>query len=215
MFTINLPNDPKYEYQSMDEVYPNMFVGSFAAAKNSNLLQQHGITHVVNATGSPRSLFPDLTYHFVPIEDTPNVNILQHIPSTVDFIHNALSQNGRVLVHCMAGISRSASLAIAYIMKTDSLTFEQAFSQVTTKRRIICPNLGFRRQLDIYHACGFTLDERNTSYRRFTIDNMAYVRRSSNLIIGGNVGRYWRAQHDTRLRTVARYGAEHTVSAEV
>jgi len=48
-------------------------------------------------------------------------------------------------VHCAAGVSRSASIVIAYLMKINHWTFENAYSFVKSKRKIIDPNFGFKR----------------------------------------------------------------------
>ena len=64
---------------------------------------------------------------------------------------------GSVLIHCSAGISRvimrlmqSATLVIAYIMKKKKMSFREAIRIVRKKRKNVCPNLGFERQLKEY-----------------------------------------------------------------
>ena len=54
---------------------------------------------------------------------------------------------GKVLVHCKAGVSRSATVCIAYLMCCKSMTFEQAFEFVRARRSIISPNISFMQQL--------------------------------------------------------------------
>jgi protein-tyrosine phosphatase len=56
-------------------------------------------------------------------------------------------QNRKVLVHCAAGVSRSASFVIAYIMKSRKIGFDEAYTFVKSKRPIITPNSGFVKQL--------------------------------------------------------------------
>lgn len=53
----------------------------------------------------------------------------------------------RVLVHCMAGVSRSASVLIAYLMWREGLTAARALREVQLRRCIANPNPGFRVQL--------------------------------------------------------------------
>lgn len=54
---------------------------------------------------------------------------------------------GKVLVHCVAGVSRSATLTIAYIMQRSELSMMEAFKLVKRKRHIVAPNFNFMGQL--------------------------------------------------------------------
>lgn len=50
------------------------------------------------------------------------------------------------------GISRSATIVCAYLIATSRMTADEAVNAVREKRPIVCPNLGFRRQLEEYAA---------------------------------------------------------------
>ena len=63
-----------------------------------------------------------------------------------EFIDN----NERVVVHCHAGISRSATAVIAYLMKSLRMTLSEAMKFVQTKRHVVCPNFSFMGQLRSY-----------------------------------------------------------------
>jgi protein-tyrosine phosphatase len=67
-----------------------------------------------------------------------------------DFINKSIEAGGKVLVHCMAGISRSVSVVIYYIMKKYNVSFDKAYQLVTVKRSIANPNQSFRLQLKGY-----------------------------------------------------------------
>jgi protein-tyrosine phosphatase len=69
----------------------------------------------------------------------------------VRFIDAAIAR-GACLVNCSAGVSRSASVCIAYLMTRKKATFDEAFSTVAKARPEICPNVGFRAQLLEYEA---------------------------------------------------------------
>jgi protein-tyrosine phosphatase len=61
----------------------------------------------------------------------------------IDFIKSA-TINGKILVHCFAGVSRSATVVIAYLMQEHGLTYHAAMKLVKSKRPFINPNEGFR-----------------------------------------------------------------------
>lgn len=77
----------------------------------------------------------------------PSETLLPHLPDAINFIKTALSKGGHVLVHCYAGVSRSASTIIAYLMVERNMSFVNAATFVRKKRPIIFPNIGFQRQL--------------------------------------------------------------------
>lgn len=57
-----------------------------------------------------------------------------------------ISVPGRVLVHCLMGVSRSATLVLAFLMITEGLTLQEAVAAVRPHRDV-CPNPGFLQQL--------------------------------------------------------------------
>jgi atypical dual specificity phosphatase len=58
-----------------------------------------------------------------------------------------IGQKRKVLIHCAAGISRSASFTIAYLMRKNGTGFQATLEFVRSKRKCIFPNSGFRIQL--------------------------------------------------------------------
>lgn len=64
--------------------------------------------------------------------------------SSSDSVRN---KGGRVFVHCQAGISRSATICLAYLMRTNRVKLDEAFEFVKQRRSIISPNFSFMGQL--------------------------------------------------------------------
>jgi hypothetical protein len=62
-------------------------------------------------------------------------------------VHTSITKKANVLVHCNHGVSRSAALVIAYLIKTHGYTLKQAFFHVQSKREVALPNTGFMKQL--------------------------------------------------------------------
>lgn len=84
------------------------------------------------------------------MDDDYNENILQHFDQISDKINEVACKGGRILVHCVAGVSRSASMVIAYLMKYKNLNLHDAFNYVHSIRPVIRPNNGFFHQLIAY-----------------------------------------------------------------
>jgi protein phosphatase slingshot len=61
-------------------------------------------------------------------------------------------EGSKVLVHCKMGVSRSASVVIAYAMKAYNWDFKEAFEHVKQKRSCIKPNASFISQLETYQG---------------------------------------------------------------
>ena len=133
------------------EVYPNVFVGDVYAAHNSNELKKQGITHVVNVACGVAPAFPnDFKYLLVPLLDCASENIQDHFHKTSQFIKEALADNGRVFIHCLQGISRSATIAAAFVISDLSATPQEAVKIIKHRRPSIKPNSGFMNQLESY-----------------------------------------------------------------
>ncbi|XP_073408159.1 dual specificity protein phosphatase 13A isoform X2 [Dendrobates tinctorius] len=113
-----------------------------------------GITHVLNAAhgrryseGNPDFYGTTITYHGVPANDVPEFDMSKYFYSSAAFIQKALTTPGaRLLVHCVVGISRSATLVLAYLLIHHQFSLIQAIRTVQEKRWI-SPNTGFLQQL--------------------------------------------------------------------
>uniref|UniRef100_A0A3Q1HJ39 Dual specificity phosphatase 16 n=1 Tax=Acanthochromis polyacanthus TaxID=80966 RepID=A0A3Q1HJ39_9TELE len=130
-------------------ILPHLYLGCQRDVLNrQDLMQQNDIAYVLNASNTcPKPDFI-LDSHFlrVPVNDSFCEKILPWLDRSVEFI-KAKASNARVLVHCLAGISRSATIAIAYIMKRMDMTLDEAYRFVKEKRPTISPNFNFLGQL--------------------------------------------------------------------
>lgn len=129
-------------------VRPFLLLSSQDAAHDMETLRSHQVTHILNvAYGVPNPFPEQLIYKTLPILDIPNTNITAFLEECSDFIDHAKDQNGVVLVHCNAGVSRSASIVIGYLMARERLTFSEAYKLVQSARPSVQPNRGFYQQL--------------------------------------------------------------------
>nr|KAF6424794.1 dual specificity phosphatase 13 [Molossus molossus] len=127
------------------------------AARDRSRLTQLGITHVVNvAAGKFQVDTGAKFYHGMPVEyygieadDNPFFDLSVYFLPVARYIRTALSvPQGRVLVHCAMGVSRSATVVLAFLMIYENMTLVQAIQKVQAHRDI-CPNSGFLRQLQV------------------------------------------------------------------
>jgi atypical dual specificity phosphatase len=122
-----------------------LFLGSQAVASRPDTLKAHGIKVVLQISGeeTPPRFPDDFEYNCFTFGDTPTTSLAPHLPRAVDLIHTALTQDKPVFVHCAAGVSRSASLIIGYLMTFKSWDYDTALKHVTDMRPCVGPNEGF------------------------------------------------------------------------
>nr|XP_036869252.1 dual specificity protein phosphatase 13 isoform X1 [Manis javanica] len=141
----------------IDEVWPSLFLGDAYAARDKNKLVQLGITHIVNVaagkfqvdTGAKFYRGMPLEYYGIEADDNPFFDLSVYFLPVARYIRTALSvPQGRVLVHCAMGVSRSATVVLAFLMICENMTLVEAIQAVQAHRNI-CPNSGFLRQLQV------------------------------------------------------------------
>ncbi|XP_061826012.1 dual specificity protein phosphatase 8 isoform X1 [Nerophis lumbriciformis] len=130
-------------------ILPHLYLGSQKDVLNKDLMLQNGITYVLNASNTcPKPDFISESHFMrIPVNDNYCEKLLPWLDKTNEFIDKAKVSNCRVIVHCLAGISRSATIAIAYIMKTMGLSSDDAYRFVKDRRPSISPNFNFLGQL--------------------------------------------------------------------
>ena len=144
------------------KVYPratlildHVYLGSEIDAKYRRVLKQNGITHIINCaenyvkTGAEfYKSYGSQAYLGFSALDTVDYNMMQHFEDAYDFMEDARKTGGKVLVHCVMGINRSAVLVIAYLMIHKNMGPLSAAKFVKEKREgALMYNLGFQRQL--------------------------------------------------------------------
>nr|XP_033783899.1 dual specificity protein phosphatase 8 isoform X1 [Geotrypetes seraphini] len=130
-------------------ILPHLYLGSQKDVLNKDLMTQNGITYVLNASNTcPKPDFVcDSHFMRIPVNDNYCEKLLPWLDACIEFIDKAKVSSSRVMVHCLAGISRSATIAIAYIMKTMGMSSDDAYRFVKDRRPSISPNFNFLGQL--------------------------------------------------------------------
>ena len=97
------------------------------------------------------NFFPDqFDYLNIRVYDDEATELLKHWDRTYKYIRHALESGSKVLVHCKMGVSRSASVVVAYAMKARHWDLPQALRHVKERRACVKPNTSFMHQLEIY-----------------------------------------------------------------
>ena len=130
----------------MDEIIPNLYLGNLESAKNIQKLKELNIKKVLTIMnyGAP-SYSPEdnINHKIISIADMQTENIIKYFGECLNFIKG----EEKILVHCMAGSSRSATVVIAYLMWKEKKSFHDELNFVNGKRFYIFPNPGFLSQL--------------------------------------------------------------------
>ncbi|XP_036386342.1 dual specificity phosphatase DUPD1-like [Megalops cyprinoides] len=151
-----LTRGPGVAYTRVNEVWPNVYIGDEMTARKRFQLQTMGVTHILNAAESSRNgvdTGPDyysdtnIQYYGIEADDVPTFDLSRFFYPAAEYIHHVLSHpDNKLLVHCVMGRSRSATLFLAYLMIYHSMTVVDAIRHVRSRRRIL-PNWGFLKQL--------------------------------------------------------------------
>lgn len=123
-----------------------LYLGSYASEHNP-LLRSLGIRSVVNASGLPSTKRMGMRYCQVKVADSVECNISKHFERVATFIDQAERRGHATLVHCLAGVSRSATLILAFLMLRRGLCLRDAWRTVHGHRSVVQPNPGFVKQL--------------------------------------------------------------------
>ncbi|KAG8129885.1 hypothetical protein E2320_016496 [Naja naja] len=157
------------------QILPNLYLGCARDSANMDTLAKLGIHYILNVTPNLPNLFEkngDFHYKQIPISDHWSQNLSQvhynelpkfvqrskrkgDLDTLVSNVHywpvtlryEALSRNCGILVHCLAGISRSVTVTVAYLMQKLNLSLNDAYDLVKRKKSNISPNFNFMGQL--------------------------------------------------------------------
>ncbi len=128
-----------------------LYLGNLEGAKNHELLRKTQIRAVLTVAKGTGLRYPEEIVNFhevIPADDVETYDLSQYFDSAIEFIERHRKYTS-VYVHCFYGVSRSASIVMAYLMKKYKWQFERALFEVKEKR-IVNPNIGFVRQLQNY-----------------------------------------------------------------
>ncbi|NXW95111.1 DUS4 phosphatase, partial [Alopecoenas beccarii] len=139
---------PLHDQGGPVEILPFLYLGSAYHAARRDMLDALGITALLNVSSDcPNHFEGHYQYKCIPVEDNHKADISSWFMEAIEYIDSVKECCGRVLVHCQAGISRSATICLAYLMMKKRVKLEEAFEFVKQRRSIISPNFSFMGQL--------------------------------------------------------------------
>ncbi len=125
-----------------------LYLGNLTTAGKKDALKACGIQVVLQVSGedTPPTFPEDFEYHCFTFGDTPTTPLAPHLERAVRTIHKSLQGGKSVFVHCAAGVSRSASLIMSYLLTVNKgWDYATALQYMKERRPCVGPNEGFKR----------------------------------------------------------------------
>jgi len=167
-----------------DEILPRLYLGDYSSTHDKEALSNRHITHILNVTEECPFAYPkDFTHKRIRATDDFKFDLLAHFDEAHQYIDRALSTHcwhhshtkeernsgptGAILVHCAAGMSRSAAVVISYVMKFKKMSSRESFKFVRHCRGIVQPNERFMYQLQLYQEMKCSIKGDSTGHLRY------------------------------------------------
>jgi protein-tyrosine phosphatase len=148
----------------ISEIIPHLYLSNWETSNNPNILKKYNIKAVITVETRPKPQnivnyyrANNIDHMFIRLPDVPDANISEYFEPSFQFISKHIMNGENVLVHCWAGISRSTTLVVNYLIKNsydrDQVStcpcklLQNIINYVRSKRHFINPNTGFQKQL--------------------------------------------------------------------
>uniref|UniRef100_A0A1I8EUV1 Dual specificity phosphatase n=1 Tax=Wuchereria bancrofti TaxID=6293 RepID=A0A1I8EUV1_WUCBA len=129
----------------ISKIRPFLYLSGLAPLTPTSL---RPFTCVINCVAGLRQILPShLSVLHIPIEDDEGTDLSPYWHIVFRKIDDQKKNGGKVLIFCGMGISRSATFVVAYLMCVEKMTLRDAYKEVQNIRNIICPNVGFFKQM--------------------------------------------------------------------
>ena len=130
--------------ECVEIIKDKLYLGNSDFSKIKENLDKFNISHILVCGFELETPFKNnFIYMKIPLQDKIEDSLLLYIDKCCDFIKNGK----KVFVHCNAGVSRSPSIIIGYLIKEEKMKFDDAYNLVKQKRNIIKPNETFYNEL--------------------------------------------------------------------
>ena len=135
-----------------DEVVPGVILATGKTVKNVAYMRELRVTHIINTASRdvwlPVEKLTNLGVEMFQfhVDDVPSANIAPYFRPVADFVARATQAGGLLVINCLVGLSRSATVLTAALMMNNKWTVKKALRKLR-QNRPVKPNLGFMVQL--------------------------------------------------------------------
>ena len=139
-----------FDINPVNKITEKIYLGNIDGARNTQFFKKEKITHIISLAGKMFTPTYDKNIiqfqKIIDIEDDWKENIIKYFKECFEIIEKA----NKIFIHCMAGVSRSATIVICYLMWKEKKGVNEILKKVREKRPLVGPNYGFMKQLEIY-----------------------------------------------------------------
>lgn len=136
----NVAKDPLV-FDDLDEVCENVWIGSYNCARDEDLLQSHGIHNVLNMASECNYTFSARGMRLVKIGiDDGRLSNIGVFEKAAEVIADSVSYGEPIMVHCAAGVSRSVTAVVSYLMLYKQIGLRDAMVMIQSKRSVANPH---------------------------------------------------------------------------
>jgi protein-tyrosine phosphatase len=133
----------------MSKILDWLFLGSREDATDIKFLFENRIKAVINVAMELEGIkYPDfITVYHIPLDDHPQEDISRYFNDVYWYLLTHRLSEENVLIHCYAGVSRSASFVLMYLIRKNQWNLRTSLAWLRQKRPQVKPNSGFIEQL--------------------------------------------------------------------
>ena len=133
---------------NIDKITDNIYLGGVKGLSESDYFKTEKITATLSILKDAPKFVDDenIKHKVIPLDDLYSENIIKYFKECIEFIEKA----DKIFIHCMCGVSRSATIVIAYLLWKTHCSYFDAYFFVKNRRPFIDPNDGFIKQLKIF-----------------------------------------------------------------
>ena len=151
----------RHQEKSIDYIIDNIYIGDVLFSLDKEALKIYNITHILVCGKEIEAVYPgEFIYKHIPLYDSDYTNISKYFDECNQFIKDSNADNKKIessssprknlFVHCGAGMSRSVSMVLAYLIGELGYGYGEALELIKSRRKIARPNQGFEKQLRNY-----------------------------------------------------------------